>query len=701
MNKNIKKVATVILATNVLASTVISTLPIGTHAEETDLTAAEKARLSIKDVSASNDGELTIILDKAVASGYRIDILSMPLGGALYAVGGINYAVPDSMFTYTTDENGDIVAKTRLHNAKGETVTFTIYTYNLGSLVSFNFHVPTDAESVAQKAVNDLFNDGDKALGIKAGVTQADIDAAQVLINNNVAYADLKKELQADLDAAQKALTDREEEAALKLAEATSAVNNLFADAPTNSKLKEDTTQAMIDEADAKVNALPASITKTDLQMDVSRASEEFSKIVTTTIDALTSDSTSVSGTGEPNADVVIKNGVAVIATGKVNSNGSYSISIPKQAGGVTITASVTKLANGKTSVASTVVKDENIATTTIVAMTSDSTSISGTGEPNATVVIKNGEKTITTGKVASDGTYFFNVEKQAGGSVISATVTKESNGKTSQASTTIPVAKDYSLIANVYTLGDAQLTGKYGKDIPKVRLWVNGLAVTQATLNADGTYTFANASSFIKSASDKVEIVGVDNAYKELGRITVTMQGAIVIDKALTVVPYAKDDATLTGTYGKDVSKVRLWVNGVVVAQASTSNGNYTFANAASFIKNKTDVVEVVGVDAQYKELNRIAVVRTGFDGVAVTAPTNFKLGTDIEIAGTCRSDVDKVRLWVNGKVAKQAIANADGTYNLTYANGFIKATTDLVEVVAVDAQYKELGRVTVNVIN
>ncbi|MBC1459170.1 Ig-like domain-containing protein [Listeria newyorkensis] len=510
--------------------------------------------------------------------------------------------------------------------------------------------------------------------------------------------------------------------------------------------------------------------------------------ITKTTISDVTVDSTSVSGTGEPNGTIVIKNGTTTITSGKVASDGTYYFNIAKQAAGSTITATVTKASNGKTSSASTTIADDTIAQTTIGILNADSTTVSGVAEANSAIVIKNGTTTIASGTVASNGTYQLTIAKQAAGSVIIATATKTSNGKTSSASTTVAavaldytltakdykigdanltgaygknIAKvrlfvngtligqattnngtftfaniasyitkptdkvevvgvdsayverarttvkvtgtavyDYSLTANDYTLGDTTLTGKYGKDISKVRLWVNNVVVAQATTNADGTYNFNNVSSFVKLATDKVEVVGVNTAYNEVARTTVVTKGSSILDTSLVPNAYAKGSANLTGTYGKDIAKVRLWVNGTVVAQASTSGTNFTFNNIASFITSKDDVVEVVGVDAQYKELNRKTVTLTGFDTLdnALTAPTDFTLNQDKTITGTFGTNVSKVRLSVNGVIVKQANTTG-GTYTIANADSYITKTSDIVKIIAVDAQYKEVNSKTVTV--
>ncbi|WP_159102518.1 immunoglobulin-like domain-containing protein [Listeria cornellensis] len=163
-------------------------------------------------------------------------------------------------------------------------------------------------------------------------------------------------------------------------------------------------------------------------------------------------------------------------------------------------------------------------------------------------------------------------------------------------------------LTQNAYSMGSTALSGQFGRAIWKVRLSINGNVVAQATTNADGTYTFTNASSFIKSATDKVEIIGVDTQYKEVKRITATI-GAGAINNALQAKDFTFGDKTITGTFGNAIAKVRLVVNGVTVQQATTVDGGFTFTSTNYLIKNATDKVEIVGVDAQYREVNRIVI--------------------------------------------------------------------------------------------
>ncbi|EUJ24212.1 cell wall anchor domain-containing protein, partial [Listeria floridensis FSL S10-1187] len=148
------------------------------------------------------------------------------------------------------------------------------------------------------------------------------------------------------------------------------------------------------------------------------------------------------------------------------------------------------------------------------------------------------------------------------------------------------------ALSVNPYALGQEALTGKYGADIAKVRLFINGAVATQAQVDGNGNYTFPNAGALIK-AGDTVEVVGVDSKYVEQKRIPVSVQQSSK-DYNLTVTtnPYTiGTSTTISGTYGADISRVRLFVNGTVVTQAQTDgSGNYTIPNAANFIKSASD---------------------------------------------------------------------------------------------------------------
>ncbi|MBS6012499.1 MAG: hypothetical protein KIA10_12630 [Enterococcus faecium] len=67
-------------------------------------------------------------------------------------------------------------------------------------------------------------------------------------------------------------------------------------------------------------------------------------------------------------------------------------------------------------------------------------------------------------------------------------------------------------------------------------------------------------------------------------------------------------------------------------------------------------------------------------------------------DITGTYGKDVAYVRLRVNGKVKKQAITNADGTYDLKGIFGLFKKTDD-VEIIGVNSKYKQVANIPLDI--
>ncbi|WP_255377796.1 Ig-like domain-containing protein, partial [Listeria sp. ILCC796] len=243
--------------------------------------------------------------------------------------------------------------------------------------------------------------------------------------------------------------------------------------------------------------------------------------IAPTTINSLTTDSVKAEGTAEPNATIVFKDqNNNQIASGIVQANGTYSVTIPKQAFGTVVTASAT--AKGKTESANTTVTQGNIAPTTINALDSDSTKAEGTAEPNADMVIKVGNTTIATGKADASGHYSITIPKQAAGTVVIATATK--NGKSASANTTVTRASNGTVtVKDAYYVGyDTRVKAEVAGDVTKVYLEVDG--TRKSTIPVTGSFEYY-AKNDITSTTQTVYLVGLDSTNKELDRKRVTLK--------------------------------------------------------------------------------------------------------------------------------------------------------------------------------
>ncbi|WP_236658862.1 Ig-like domain-containing protein, partial [Carnobacterium maltaromaticum] len=226
-----------------------------------------------------------------------------------------------------------------------------------------------------------------------------------------------------------------------------------------------------------------------------------------TTLSDITTDTTTVSGTGEPNGRIELKVESLVIGSGTVGSDGKYSLMIPKQTVGSIVKAIVSK--DGLTSEAQKIVSRIGLDPTTLSDITTDTTTVSGTGEPNGRIELKVGSLVIGSGTVGSDGKYSLMIPKQTIGSIVKAIVSKD--GLTSESQKTVIRGSLAAPTIQEYYTTDTSAKGKAvgGK---KVTLYVNGKAVRTAAVNADGMYSiYTGDQVFLMTAGNTFQISTLD----------------------------------------------------------------------------------------------------------------------------------------------------------------------------------------------
>ncbi|MBC1491312.1 hypothetical protein HCI99_05680 [Listeria booriae] len=319
------------------------------------------------------------------------------------------------------------------------------------------------------------------------------------------------------------------------------------------------------------------------------------------TINAVTSDDTTVKGTGVNGATVTLTIGTATY-TGTV-SGGEYSITIPKQSAGTVISAK--ESLNGKTSTSvSTTVTQGTVAAPTISAVTTDDTTVKGTGITGAVVTITIGSNTYTG--AVTGGNYSITIPKQAAGTVISAKQTV--NSKPSASVTTTVVSTQTTLTANDFTIGaDNYIRGTYtGSDVAKLAIEVNG--VVQQKITATGSPYQYYAKGKVTAGTDEVYVITYNASGVQLKRVKVNVQTLT----SGTITPatfYIGTDNYVTGTLTGDVSKFSLTINGVETAKINVTTAPTFRYYANNLIRNLTDVVTVNGYDNAGKLLDSTTV--------------------------------------------------------------------------------------------
>ncbi|EUJ42504.1 immunoglobulin-like domain-containing protein, partial [Listeria fleischmannii] len=155
--------------------------------------------------------------------------------------------------------------------------------------------------------------------------------------------------------------------------------------------------------------------------------------------------------------------------------------------------------------------------------------------------------------------------------------------------------------------------------------------------------------------------------------------------------------DSYITGTYTGDVKKLSVIVNGKTLSTINVSGSPYKYY-AGKNITGVNDVVQVVGYDADGKELSRATVtVKKEIITEGTITANNFVIGKDGYVKGNTTGDVAKISMIVNGKEFSRINATA-GAYQY-YAGGKILTANDAVTMVAYDAKGKELDRANVAV--
>lgn len=404
-------------------------------------------------------------------------------------------------------------------------------------------------------------------------------------------------------------------------------------------------------------------------------------KISDTTLNGLTTESTQASGEAEPNATISIRVGETELASGRVGSDGKYSVTIEKQQAGTVVTAQA-RLGDIESNIAETTVIREGIDETTISKLNTDSTSVTGTAEPNAEITIKAGDTVIANGRVGSDGIYSLTIEKQPAGTVITAQATL--NGISSNiAETMVERATIAETTLNEVTTTDTTVSGT-AEPNAQVEITI-GDETKNATVDSDGKFAVEidpQAAGTMITAQASIDGMQSNIASTIVVNDPANTEGTITPD----TYNISSGEQFLRGTYTGDVASARVYVNGSSVRGGNFAEGSFEFF-IGNRIQSVDDVVEIEALDQYGKVLDRTTVELTR-DLAGTITPDQYRVGETM-ITGTFTGDVNFARLVINGTASNAwgGTFNADGTFSFYVANLGIKAG-DKVEIQALNRQ-------------
>ena len=491
--------------------------------------------------------------------------------------------------------------------------------------------------NAATEAVNALFN-GDTP---KPENTQEQIDAAKAKVDA-LANSDAKTALLAKITAAQQALDEATEEAA-KVQAATEAVNALFnGDTP-----KPENTQEQINAAKAKVDALKASETKTELLAKIQKAQEalEEKSKQTLTLNPYTLGDQYVTGTitGNIKKFQLIVNGQTYEPGFKLK-NGKLEVYVGNRVPEGTTEFTLKAFNPAGTQVASQTVQVQ-APSLSVDKFVLGSEYMTGSYQGNSI----NKFRLTVDGKVYEPGFKLENGKfevyigsKITGSSKVIKLEALDKAGKTIvEQNVTVEAPQ---LTINEYIRGNEYLTGTVaGEGVKKFKLIINGQESFPGFKLTDGKFEIYVGNK-VPANVNSIKVVGIDKTGQEIVSQDVNVQ-----NPELQPNEYLAGNEYLTGTFtGQAIKKFKLVVNG----QENYPGFKITEGNKFEvYIGNKvpvgTTTFTLIGLDKSGQQLTS--------KEITVQSPTlsiNEYVRGDEYMRGTFNGDgIKKFKLVVDGQ--------------------------------------------------
>ncbi|MBC1937667.1 hypothetical protein HCA69_14960 [Listeria grandensis] len=522
-----------------------------------------------------------------------------------------------------------------------------------------------EAENKAREAVNNLFTNKDPNGNITNTMTQADIDAAQALINK-VTDPTKKAALQADLNKAQSQLDAKKAQAEAEN-KAREAVNNLFTNKNPNGTITGTMTQADIDAAQALINKVTDPTKKAELQADLNKAQSQLDAKTTQT-EAENKAREAVNNlftNKDPNGNITNTMTQADIDAAQALIN---KVTDPTKK--TALQADLNK-AQSQLDAKAAQVEAENKAREAVNNLFTNK-------DPNGNIT-----GTMTQADIDAAQALINKVTDPTK----KAALQKDLDKAKAQ------FASNGTLKPDDFVLGTTTITGSYSGDVDRITLSKDGVESGNAT-KTNGTFRFYVGPGIKKDQS--LYMVAYDKNGREIAREKVNIAAVTAgqITPAAMTIP---GDANITGTYTGDVSRIEVSITneaGTTQVYRGGTVGNGTF-KFYSFDKTKSpkDIIVVRAYDSVGKLLDTKTV--TIKNNVVTTAgqvtPATLTIPGNTSLTGTVSGDVAIIKVTVNGTVYAGGSIASDGTFRF-YTFDKIKKADDTVTIAVYDKAGKLL---------
>ncbi|WP_163655520.1 Ig-like domain-containing protein [Listeria sp. PSOL-1] len=369
-------------------------------------------------------------------------------------------------------------------------------------------------------------------------------------------------------------------------------------------------------------------------------------------VDTVKETDTVVTGSGEKGATVKVKLEDGSVKTETVGEDGTFSVTIPAQAGGKKIVVTLTDKDNN-TSSPTTVTVEQVDQTVTINSLTESDNTVTGTAPANAKLRFLVNGTAVNVGTADENGNYSKVIGKHPAGTVVGVQAQNPHTGAYGDVVTTTVTVVATTLTINEMTTDDTTVSGTAPAN-SKVRILVNGEAVNIAYADENGNY-----SKVIGKQPVGTE-VGAQVQNPNTGAYSDSVTTIVkVAEKALTIKEMTTSDTTVSGTAPAN-SKVRILVNGEAVNIAyADENGNY------SKVIGKQPVGTEVSVQMQNPSTGAYGNPVTTTVKEAEKELTINEMTTDNTVVTGKAPAKAKIRILINDVAVNVAYAEEDGSYS------------------------------------
>ncbi|WP_436862735.1 Ig-like domain-containing protein, partial [Staphylococcus caeli] len=418
------------------------------------------------------------------------------------------------------------------------------------------------------------------------------------------------------------------------------------------------------------------------------------------TVNDVTSDDTTISGTAEPGSTVTVTFPDGTTTTGTADDEGNYTIDIPTNVdlkGGETLTVTSTDKDGNVSEEATTIVTDTTAPEApTVKDVTSDDTQISGTAEPGSTVTVTFPDGTTATGTADDEGNYTIDIPTNVdlkGGETLTVTSTDKDGNVSEEATTTVTdTTAPEAPTVNDVTSDDTTISGTAEPGSTVTVTFPDGTTTT-GTADEEGNYTIDIPTNVDLKGDENIVVTATDKDGNVSGEATTTVTDTTA-PEAPTVNDVTSDDTQISGTAEPGSTVTVTFPDGTTGTGTADDEGNYTIDILTNVDLKGGETLTVTSTDKDGNVSEEATTIVT--DTTAPEAPTVKDVTSDdTQISGTAEPGSTVTVTFPDGTTAT-GTADEEGNYTIDIPTNVDLKGDENIVVTATDKDGNVSGEAT-----